>query len=171
MISIQRLLGLTLLGSSLFAAVACGNDDDGAAGPGGSGGSGGSGGEQTGQSCTSAAQCFPNIADGSAVHGTVVCMDRVTNGYCTHECETDADCCAIPGECNTDLPQVCSPFESTGKKYCFLSCEESDIRAHETQLFADGGIDADRFCSVRANVDFGCRSTGGGSQNRKVCMP
>jgi len=99
-------------------------------------------------------------------------MDRVPGGYCTHECQTDADCCAVPGECLTDLPQVCAPFESTGKMYCFLSCEDADIRAHETELFTDGApLDANVFCEKRVGPSFSCRSTGGGAKNRMICSP
>lgn len=84
----------------------------------------------------------------------------------------DVGCCAVAGECQTTFPQVCAPFESTGKSYCFLSCEASDIEAHESTLFSDGGaIDANLFCRERANPSFGCRSTGGGKDNRKVCTP
>jgi hypothetical protein len=55
---------------------------------------------------------------------------------------------------------------------CFLSCEEDDIRAHEHELFGDGGtLDATLFCQRRAGAQFSCRSSGGGSQNRKVCVP
>jgi hypothetical protein len=119
--------------------------------------------EQTGQPCTSANQCFPNVPDGGLHGGAAVCLDRVTGGYCTHVCSTDADCCAVPGECKTGYPQVCSPFESAGAKYCFLSCED---------VPADAGVaDGDAFCKAYAHKDFSCRSSGGGSQNRKVCVP
>jgi hypothetical protein len=121
------------------------------------------GGEQTGQSCTSVAQCFPDTHDAALQGGPAVCLDNVTGGYCTHICTTDADCCAVPGECRTGYPQVCSPFESTNMKYCFLSCES---------VPGDAGVtDANAFCGAYAHAGFGCRSTGGGSQNRKVCMP
>jgi hypothetical protein len=45
-----------------------------------------------------------------------------------------------------------------------LSCEDSDL--DKTTL-----TDADQYCHTYAGVGFGCRSTGGGSKNRKVCMP
>ncbi len=35
---------------------------------------------------------------------------------------------------------------------------------------ADAG-DASTFCGTNANSAFSCRSSGGGSQNRKVCVP
>jgi hypothetical protein len=48
-------------------------------------------------------------------------------------------------------------------KYCFLSCDN---------VPGDAGVtDADAFCHTYANAQFSCRSTGGGSQNRKVCVP
>jgi hypothetical protein len=143
-------IGITLLGFTLGSA--CGGDE--APPPGG---------EQTGQSCTSAAQCFPDTHDAALQGGAAVCLDRVTGGYCTHICTTDADCCAVPGECRTGYPQVCAPFESANAKYCFLSCET---------VPGDAGVtDADAFCTTYAHKDFGCRSSGGGSQNRKVCVP
>ena len=93
-----------------------------------------------------------------------MCLDRVPGGYCTHICSVDTDCCAVPGECRTSYPQVCSPFESAPDKYCFLSCEDRDL--------ADAGVvDADTFCATYAWVGFKCRSSGGGTQNRKVCTP
>ena len=173
MSSLPRML-LTSLFAFMLVPVACSSDQKASSqGGGGTGGTGGSGSpDQAGQSCQAAADCYPHLVDGGAIHGTVTCLDRVQNGYCTHECQSDADCCAVSGECVSSFPEVCAPFESTGKKYCFLSCEESDIAAHETQLFRDGGtIDANLFCRTRANPAFSCRSTGGGRQNRQVCMP
>jgi hypothetical protein len=116
----------------------------------------GGGGEKTGHACTSVTQCYPGI-DQSTLQGTAVCLDRVTNGYCTHNCVDDTDCCAVAGECETGFPQVCAPFESTGEYYCFLSCE--------------GVADAATYCQDHASPAFGCRSTGGGSTNRQVCVP
>src|SRR5258708_1096943 len=82
--------------------------------------------EQTGQSCTQASQCYGGI-DAAAVHGQVTCLTQLQNGYCSHTCQSDADCCAVPGECLTGFAQVCASFESTGPKYCFLSCDPSAI--------------------------------------------
>ena len=124
--------------------------------------------EQAGSACTSPATCYPGVAadagDAGALRGAVLCLDRVPGGYCTHTCETDSDCCAVPGECKTGFPQVCSPFEATGQKMCFLSCEKAVIDA------ADAG-DSTTFCGTNANSAFSCRSSGGGSANRKVCVP
>ena len=134
---------------SIGLLIACGGDDSVV--------------EQTSQSCELAADCYPKI-DPEALRGEPVCLDRVPDGYCTHLCERDADCCAISGECSTGHPQVCAPFESTGKKHCFLSCEPDVVR--DAKLADDGA-----YCSTYASASFGCRSTGGGSENRKVCMP
>jgi hypothetical protein len=96
--------------------------------------------------------------------GEAVCMPQFAQGYCTHHCSSDADCCAIAGECPLNYAEVCGPFESTGEMYCFLSCEDADVAAA-------GMSDATEFCHKYANSVFICRSTGGGSQNRKVCVP
>lgn len=123
--------------------------------------------ENTGSSCTSPSQCYPGVADAGALKGTVLCLDRVPGGYCTHECTTDADCCAVEGECRTGFKQVCAPFESTGKMMCFLSCEGADVTAAPDA----GTTDTTEYCHRYANQAFGCRSTGGGAKNRKVCVP
>lgn len=118
----------------------------------------------TGQSCSSVAQCYAGI-DAQALHGgEPVCMSQFTNGYCTHHCASDADCCALNGECPVGIVEVCGPFESTGEMYCFLSCEDAAVSSV-------GMADANAYCARYANPDFLCRSTGGGSANRKVCVP
>jgi hypothetical protein len=126
--------------------------------------------EYTGSACKVATDCYEDI-DASSLKGEAVCIDKVQNGYCTHKCETDSDCCATPGECRTGLKQVCSPFTSTGEKYCFLSCEDDDISAATDAGASDAGADPEGYCHGNVSSDFGCRSTGGGSQNRKVCLP
>jgi hypothetical protein len=140
--------------------LSCGSSDTPVSGAGGS--------EQTGSECTSVAQCYPGLdgggTDGGLLKGEPLCLDKVTGGYCTHTCTADSDCCAVPGECISWYPQVCSPFESTSDQYCFLSCEDAQV--------ADAGVaDANSYCSTFAHTGFGCRSSGGGSNNRKVCMP
>ena len=123
--------------------------------------------EQTGSSCSVAAvatDCYPSLDGAALMGGARVCIDAVPGGYCTHLCAADTDCCAVPGECRTPYPQVCSPFESMAMKYCFLSCENSDL--------ADAGAtDANAFCATYAHAGLNCRSTGGGALNRKVCLP
>jgi hypothetical protein len=121
--------------------------------------------DETGQSCTPtpeapAGACFENLQE--TIKGTPVCLTRVPDGYCTHTCQTDSDCCAVKGECKDGLPQVCAPFESTGGKYCLLSCEASIVSKD---------VDDNAYCQENANAAFNCRSTGGGNENRKVCVP
>jgi hypothetical protein len=113
--------------------------------------------EQTGLLCQSVAQCYPLI-DAATLIGTPTCMNPPSDGYCTHTCTTDSDCCAVAGECSTGHPQVCSPFESNGATYCMLSCE------------VDAG-DPTAYCQTWASRSFVCASSGGGSGNRKVCKP
>ncbi len=117
----------------------------------------------TGQACKSVDQCYPGVKDGDLV-GDPVCLDRVTGGYCTHLCTQDSDCCAAAGECAGNHAEVCSPFESAPETYCFLSCEDTDLKGANL-------TDADVYCHSYAGAAFNCRSTGGGSMNRKVCMP
>jgi hypothetical protein len=114
----------------------------------------------TGSSCSAPANCYPGV-DGGALKGEIQCLTRVPGGYCTHLCQTDADCCAVPGECPGGFREVCSPFESTGQMMCFLACENSDVN----------NLDANEYCHQNANGAFNCRSSGGGAQNRKVCVP
>ena len=122
--------------------------------------------DAVGQTCSAASACYPNV-DRATIHGDVQCLDRVTGGYCTHLCTTDADCCATPGECVSGFKQVCAPFESTGQNMCFFSCESDDLHAAP-----DGGVlDDTAYCTTHVSTAFACRSTGGGSKNRKVCVP
>jgi len=147
---IRTLASLSLaLGLSVIA-VACGDGSDTTP-------------TNTGQSCTTADQCYSAVESG-ALKGDAVCLDRVEGGYCTHSCSADADCCAVAGECPTGMPEVCAPFESTGQMNCFLSCEAADLKRA-------GYTDSAAYCAHFANAAFGCRSTGGGSDNRKVCVP
>lgn len=178
------LVSLGLVGVAV--AIACGSSDSANSSSGDSGttaDSGPRGLEQTGQECKVAGDCYPGVdggADSGALKGAVLCLDKVTNGYCTHLCTQDTDCCAVPGECKTGLVQVCGPFTSTGQNQCFLSCEDNDINAAIAAQAADGGYDGgttdggsreDAYCKAYASAAFGCRSTGGGKTNRKVCLP
>ena len=123
---------------------------------------------ETGSFCETADECFPDVAEGELL-GEAICLDRVDDGYCTHECTVDEDCCAVEGECTLDARQVCSPFESTGTMMCFLSCEGSDLAAAED--WDDPPEDESDYCQKGAGADFICRSSGGGAANRKVCVP
>lgn len=73
------------------------------------------------------------------------CLPKSDEGYCTWTCTADADCDDDDDE--TDL--VCASFEDEEGSWCFPPC------------------DADGACPD----GFGCRSTGGGSENEKVCFP
>ena len=147
----QRSAGLALWPFLALIAAACGSSD------------GGAGPTNTGAACTAVAECYPGVA-AEALAGEPVCLDKVAGGYCTHACTADSDCCAAAGECPGKHDEVCAPFESTPDQYCFLSCEDADLKAAAV-------TDADVYCHTYASAAFNCRSTGGGSKNRKVCMP
>ncbi len=138
-------------GVSFWLLPACGNDDDGAAPT------------NTGQACAAADQCYPGVKDGELL-GDAVCLAEVEGGYCTHTCTQDTDCCAATGECAGNHAEVCSPFESTNDMYCFLSCENADFEGTDI-------TDGEAYCQAYASAAFHCRSSGGGSKNRKVCVP
>jgi len=146
---------ITFLAVGTVAVASC--DDDGDHAGSGSGGHGLE--DQTGQECAAPGDCYDGVVQ-SDIQGEVQCLDRVEGGYCTHLCDADDDCCAVEGECEPGEKQVCGPFESTGLMMCFISCEDEDLN----------GEDPDAFCTSY-HRDFICRSTGGGSDNRKVCVP
>lgn len=152
---------LMAISFTLVAFAACGDDDSPA---GGTAGSGARPPEQTGAACEADGDCFPDVTEGE-LQGDALCLTRVRDGYCTHTCETDDNCCAVDGECKTDLSQVCSPFESADTKMCFLSCEDADVDG------AGDVADEQEYCQRYASPDFICRSSGGGNQNRKICVP
>lgn len=150
----RALLARALLASLAALALplllaSCGDDDDDDGDDG-----------NVGSSCDAPNDCYPGIAP-QDLQGDVVCIDRVEGGYCSHLCQTDANCCAVPGECDDGHPQVCSPFESATDLYCFLSCEDAEV----------GDLDPNDYCDTYAHRGFQCRSSGGGSENRKVCTP
>ena len=125
--------------------------------------------EKTGQTCMNESECYPGV-DAGALSGAVQCLN-VTGGYCTHLCNDDSDCCKVGGECKTSLRQVCSPFENNGTmKMCFLSCEDADVQKAIT-IDASTTTDPTLYCQTQASAAFTCRSTGGGAQNRRVCLP
>ena len=116
-----------------------------------------------GQPCTTAADCYKGV-DSGALLGTPTCLTSITNGYCTHTCTADTDCCAVSGECKAGYKEVCAPFESQPTSYCFLSCDPADIAAS-----GNGSLDPNSYCQKFGNSSFTCRSTGGGSSNVKFC--
>jgi hypothetical protein len=85
---------------------------------------------------------------------TAACIDGGDGdaGFCTWECASDEDC--NPGEDRYDWHFVCGSFEETSGLYCFPAC--------------DGAADPDE---PECPPHFGCRSTGGGNENEKVCYP
>lgn len=113
-----------------------------------------------------ASDCYPGVPDAGALSGQVMCLP-LQNGYCSHTCAMDTDCCAIAGECAAGIKEVCAPLESNAATYCFVSCETADIGNA-----ADGGAaDPNAFCKRVTGKDFTCRSTGGGVANKKFCGP
>ena len=153
---VAKAAGATLLVSGLSSGCSGNNGASGGAGPG----------EHVGQSCSTAGQCYPGL-DASALAGQATCLTQLQSGYCTHTCQSDSDCCSVPGECITGFKQVCAPFESTAQSYCFLSCATSDIAAAPDA----GTTDPSTYCQTWASAAFTCRSTGGGSSNLKFCGP
>jgi hypothetical protein len=164
----------TIASACVLVVIACGSDGSSSSSSGGAlPDSGTRGIEPAGQTCTAAAQCYPAL-DGGGLAGEVTCLTKVSGGYCTHVCTQDSDCCATPGECLTGVTEVCSPLENQGAKYCFLSCEDADVQ-RALAANADAGVTAgggtDAFCHTFAGTATGCRSSGGGSKNRKICLP
>jgi hypothetical protein len=153
----------------------CGGDDEASTAGTGARNTGGTTGspEETGKFCEAPSDCYPGVGGGASVMGEAECIDKVEDGYCTHTCETDDDCCAVDGECKTGIKQVCSSFENANVKYCFLSCEDEDLvpAGGAGNAAGAGAVDANEYCEREAHPRFGCRSTGGGDQNRKVCLP
>ncbi len=78
------------------------------------------------------------------------CIDKSGEGFCTWECQSDEDCVEAS---DTDFDFVCASFESELTLYCFPAC---DSEAEDAEA---------------CPPSMSCRSTGGGSNNRKVCFP
>jgi hypothetical protein len=152
----QFLGSAALLLVGLLTVGGCGDDDDD-----GDDGKNGSP-DNTGQTCNAPADCYKDVPAGT-LEGAVECLDRVPEGYCTHLCTDDDNCCAVEGECKTDLKQVCSPFQSLTGKRCFLSCADADV--------VPAGTNPSEYCQKQVSTSFHCESSGGGSENRKVCLP
>jgi hypothetical protein len=115
----------------------------------------------TSSACTSAAQCYPGV-DAGALQGTPACLTTVGNGYCTHTCSSNADCCSGPDHCAAEgIKEICGSFESSGATYCFVSCATADLPA--------GTTDASAFCARTVGGSASCRSSGGGSAPTKFC--
>ena len=165
-----RFAAVPLLAVTLLALACSSSSNGGSTNAGDGGAADGALDTHTGQSCTDVSQCYPGFldagVDASAIQGAT-CLTQLTGGYCTHTCSTDADCCAVPGECPDHFKEVCASFESSGQTYCFLSCDAADLAADPDA----GTTDATVFCQTWASSSFTCRSTGGGAQQRKFCGP
>lgn len=146
----RYVLGCLVAGLIASLIAACGSNNDGPPPT------------NTGAACTAVGQCYPGVKDGD-LKGEAECLD-VPGGYCTHQCTADSDCCAANGECPYSRAEVCAPFTSDPGMHCFLSCEDEDLKKANV-------TDADGYCHSYAGAAFNCRSTGGGSKNRKVCLP
>jgi hypothetical protein len=175
---------LTVAAAAVVISVACGSSEEVPPPPAdaGAGGIGERSGEPAGATCTQPSQCYPGVDGGSdagLIQGQVTCLTKIPNGYCTHVCTQDTNCCAAPGECRTSVKQVCSPLENQPEKYCFLSCDDADIAraiaANGDAGYYDGGVAdggvGDAYCKSFAGTSTTCRSSGGGSERRKVCIP
>jgi hypothetical protein len=153
-----------LVGLGVCLAAACGSDDEGDPND----GSPPDRPEDTGAACEFVDDCYPDVEPGAIV-GDVECLDRVRDGYCTHTCQDDTECCAVEGECDDRMKQVCSPFENSTVTRCFVSCESDDLYGPPED--PDAAVDEQEFCQREASPDFICRSSGGGTDNRKICVP
>ncbi|MEZ4235296.1 MAG: hypothetical protein R3F59_03885 [Myxococcota bacterium] len=83
------------------------------------------------------------------------CLDKSGAGFCTWSCTVDADC-AFDEDA---WARVCAPFEDEGGTHCFPACNEGDAT---TGADGTGAVCPD---------GYGCRSTGGGADNQRVCFP
>jgi len=137
--------GLSTMLAAAFLGFACGGPHPAGA--------------PTGALCVVAEDCFPEIDH--ALLGTVFCEDKFEDGYCTHTCESDEDCCAIEGECAPGILHVCTPLADDKTKRCWVSCEADVL----------GEADPAAYCFMHAGSGAGCRSSGGGSENRDICAP
>ena len=79
-----------------------------------------------------------------------VCLDKAEQGFCSLECGEDSDCEGVDED---EFDYVCASFESEAAMYCFPACAQDAEEGEECP------------------GDLTCRSTGGGSDNRKMCFP
>jgi hypothetical protein len=115
--------------------------------------------QPTGSLCAEAADCYRDVDH--ALLGEVFCETQFEDGYCTHTCERDEDCCAFEGECMPGIAHVCTPLTNDHTKRCWVSCED------EARLDADPMA----YCFTHAGPGTVCRSSGGGSEKRSICGP
>ena len=105
------------------------------------------GGEDIYASCDEAADCGEIAPDSAEPE----CVPKENWGFCTWSCTEDSHCSEDGDE---DYDFVCASFEEQTGKFCFPSCREEGTE--EEEVCPDG---------------YECRSTGGGSENRRVCFP
>ena len=98
------------------------------------------------RTCAAVEECTDHPTGADAA-----CVDKGGEGFCTWSCTTDADCTL---EADDGWDYVCASFESSEGLYCFPSCRDD---GEESEASCPGTL--------------GCRSTGGGSDNQKVCFP
>jgi len=99
------------------------------------------------EACEQPEHCEDVVPEGA----TAECVEKTDGGFCSWSCDTDPDC---DGDLDDEWTFVCAPFESTPGMYCFPACAEDEDE--DTADCPDG---------------YGCRSSGGGSDNRKICFP
>lgn len=97
--------------------------------------------------CEEPAHCEDVIPEGA----TAECVEAEGGGFCSWQCSADPDC---DGDLDDDWDFICAPFESNPQQYCFPACNEDTDDA-----------------TAECPEGYGCRSTGGGSENRKICFP
>lgn len=111
------------------------------------------GGPEVYRPCASVADCVDPVPEDTEG----VCLEKSQEGFCTWTCTHDDDC--DDGE--HPHPLVCAGFEDEAGSFCFPSCDDGDSDDE------GGGEDGEGACPA----GFVCRSTGGGSANRKICFP
>jgi hypothetical protein len=104
-----------------------------------------------GSGCGGNGDC-PSPEDGEAR-----CLTNVEGGYCSATCDDDADCCDGV-DCPEGVDIVCSTFEDSGERLCFINCRDG----------AGPGGDPE-VCEEHA-PGMECRNTGGGI-GEQVCLP
>ncbi len=81
---------------------------------------------------------------------TAECVNGDGDGFCTWSCEDEADC----AQSEHPWQFVCASFESSDGNHCFPACDGAEAPDEE-----------------QCPRGYECRSTGGGSENEKVCYP
>ncbi len=96
--------------------------------------------------CEAAAQCESLVPESA----TAQCVEKEQGGFCTWSCQSALDCA---GDADDEWEFTCAPFESSPGLYCFPHCN---------QEVSD---------NLACPEGYGCRSTGGGADNERICFP